>query len=47
MNGGLGITQEIKTQVDILLDVLELKSSNPALIAQLRNTRNTQKPTAL
>ena len=44
MNGGLGITQEIKTQVDILLDVLELKSSNPALIAQLRNTRNTQKP---
>lgn len=43
MNGGLGITQEIKTQVDILLDVLEPKSSNPALIAQLRNTRNTQK----
>ena len=47
MNGGLGITQEIKTQVDILLDVIELKSSNPELIAQLRNTRNTQKPTAL
>tara|TARA_R100000742_G_C4279602_1_gene104694 strand:+ start:546 stop:941 length:396 start_codon:yes stop_codon:yes gene_type:complete len=44
LEGGLNNNMFLKDDVDILLDVLEKRSENNLLIAQLRNTRNAQKP---
>ena len=44
VEGGLNVNMFLKEDIDILLDELEKRNQNSLLIAQLRNTRNTQKP---